>query len=185
MKNYRKNFGPILLGFLAFILLSSDARIYAQDSTGSPPQTQISPRTDAPRTPATKPTGLPTQINDPAAVQNLLAALEYQQKRADAAESRVGEWQRQADEWKGLYLSEKERADLLKGAGIDRKEAQAETNLAVGFLRQQHTEDLSEIGRLNDRISKLEASRLKWAFGGLVIGGTVCAAATVPNIFGR
>lgn len=183
MNSLKKTFGATLLLLTAFIALSSDVKTFAQGSTGSPPQIPDSPRSDAPRPNATPPTGLPATVNNPQALQQILAALEFQTKRADAAEARSAEWQRQADEWKGLYSSEKERADLLKQATGERRDAQAQTAFAVQLLRDQHADDKLEIARQNDRIRSLERSRFKWAVGGFVLGGGTCAAATIPNVF--
>lgn len=129
---------------------------------------------------------LPSQIsNDPRAVQTILAALEFQTARAAEAERQAAEWQRQAAEWQGLYSAERERAELLKGAGVDRKEAAEQAGLAVGILRAQHEEDKTEINLLRQENDKLRGSRLKWAFGGAAVGIGTCAAAAVPNMLGR
>jgi murein tripeptide amidase MpaA len=125
----------------------------------------------------------PAQTNDPRFLQSVLAALQYQTARADEAERQRDGWHKQAGEWEALYNSANARGDLLKSATEDRKESGQDRSFALALMTKQHEEDKAFIAEQDARIRKLEASRFRWGIGGAAIGATICAAATVPNIF--
>jgi hypothetical protein len=85
-----------------------------------------------------------------------------------------------------LYADEKERADTLQSAGIDRKGAQSDLGLALATMTAQHNDDKTFIRDQNDYIHKLEASRLHYGLVGFGAGfGTCVLTSTVPAFLNR
>lgn len=78
-----------------------------------------------------------------------------------------------ATNWKGLYLSEKDRADRVQGGRIDEiKDANVDLKLVISKLETQAKADAQKIGEQNAEIISLKSSR-KWYFGtGAVVGAT-------------
>lgn len=118
-------------------------------------------------------------------MQDLLAALAYQTARADEAVKQRDGWKTQAKEWEDLYTTANKRGDLLLGATGDRKEAQAQTGLALAVMTAQHNDDKGFIKEQNDYIRKLEGRQFKIAAVSFVGGFGTCIATNIPNIFGR
>lgn len=176
---------PTFLLLTLTLLCATAVEIRAQGSPASPSQTPNSPPSNARPTPVPS-NALPSQLtSDPRAVQQLLAALEFQTKRAENAERERDGWKQQADAWQGLYNAERDRSALLTSANADRREAQEAQRFAVSLLQTQHEEDKSRINLLDAENTALRKSRVKWAFKGAAVGFGTCAASTVPNVFGR
>lgn len=115
----------------------------------------------------------------------MLANQAVESARAAAAERDRDGWKEQAAEWKGLYAAERDRAELLKSAGGDRREAQEATRFAFSILQTQHEEDKGEINLLRQENSSLRKSRVAWGVKGAAVGFGTCAASALPNILGR
>lgn len=103
-------------------------------------------------------------LNDPEAarfVETILADAQYQKARADSAEAQASGWQKQAAQWKGLFDDASQRAEILKSAGGDRKEAGDQCAVAARAYEKQITAS-------DKRIAELEASLYKAQHPGLL-----------------
>jgi hypothetical protein len=106
----------------------------------------------------------PAILNDPEAarfVETILADAQYQKARADSAEAQVQGWKKQAGEWKGLFDDATARAELLKGATVDRKEAGDSCMVAVKSYQDQ-------VAASDKRIAQLEADLYKAQHPGIL-----------------
>lgn len=96
--------------------------------------------------------------DDVAQLRRLAADRDFQKTRAEQAEQQRDEAIKSRDSWKGLYESEKVRADNIQGERIK-------------ILTDQSIADRQKIGELNAQVISLKSSR-KWWFGvGAVAGG--------------
>lgn len=93
-------------------------------------------------------------------VRQLIADKEFYKQEAENAKRERDEAIGSRDRWKGLYESEKKRADEIQGQRIDN-------------FKDQAVADRQKIGEQNARIIKLESSR-KWYF---ILGSAAGAAA--------
>lgn len=98
----------------------------------------------------------------------------FWEKTAKDKEDQIKAANDSATSWKGLYLSEKDRADR-----VQEKRATEATSAATSFqqanfeLREQNTELKREKRDLEDKVTSLKSSR-KWYFGaGVVTGGGI------------
>lgn len=151
---------------ISFVLtLTCCSSLYAQDLSASPSPT--------PRSATANPTPVQNNARSPLSntqVQQLAAELEFQRARADTAEAHTVEWKHQADEWKGLYQQEKERAELLRGAGVDRKEAGEQQSLAIQIYQKQSEKDGKRIDKLETDLTACQKSKLKIGGVGALFG---------------
>jgi hypothetical protein len=95
---------------------------------------------------------------------------EYQKARADAAEASRDQWKQQATDWKALFDSEHQRAQLLQSATVDRKDAYSSQGLAVELLKQQVTDDGNELKSVRSDLRVCQAAKFKWAVLGYGAG---------------
>jgi hypothetical protein len=103
-------------------------------------------------------------------------------RRAEAAESSRDEWKRQAgDNWE-LYQSEKRRAEELKSATADRKEAAGERMTGEALLVEQIKWDRQYLNEMSTELKKCQGEKLGWALKG---GGIGFGFGQVARPFGR
>jgi hypothetical protein len=96
-------------------------------------------------------------VDDVKVVRQMLADREFFKKRAEDAEAQLAAAVISRDNWKGLYESEKKRADEIQGERIK-------------ILTDQAIADRQKIGELNAQVISLKSSR-KWWFGAGVVSG--------------
>lgn len=112
-------------------------------------------------------------------LRELAADRDFQKNRADLAETQGAEWKGQAEKWRALYESEKNRADNVQGGRVaelqaannDFKSEVAQLKLSIGYLRDQSVKDKEQIGQLNFDVRKLKSERKYIFTGGVLVGG--------------
>lgn len=102
--------------------------------------------------------------------EEILAFAEFQKQRADDAEKRADKWEANAASWESLYKEEKTRSETYKSSGQDRKDANAETNIAVTLLREQTKDDKDYIKQLGNELKACHADKWKYLLGGAAGG---------------
>jgi hypothetical protein len=100
-------------------------------------------------------------------LRKLAADRDYQQARADEAEKQSAQWKASSENWRGLYESEKHRADDVQGGRIDL------LTKANAALHDQADADKQKIGEQNFTIKKLKSERKWWFVTGAIAGGAV------------
>jgi hypothetical protein len=116
--------------------------------------------------------------DDLAQLRKIAADREFQKNRADEAERQSSEWQRSSERWRGLYESEKRRADEIQEKRVSELNAAvgefrtevAELRKANGFLQDQAKSDKEQIGQLNFDVRKLKSERKFYFAGGVGVG---------------
>ena len=107
--------------------------------------------------------------------QSIIERDSFKKERDEAIRQR-GEWQKSSQNWQGLYLQEKSRADITQENRIKECDAsKGELFKANQQLHIQHDDDKREISNLRFDVAKLKSSQKYYFAGGfgsgLVVGG--------------
>jgi hypothetical protein len=103
-----------------------------------------------------------------------VADADYWEKTAHDKEDQIKAANDSVASWKGLYLSEKDRADRVQGGRIDEiKDANTDLKRSVDKLEAQAGRDRDKISEQNAEIIGLQSSRKWYAFTGGITGAVV------------
>jgi hypothetical protein len=122
---------------------------------------------------------VPDKFKDDKFLQLVLSKLDYEKKRADKAEEREKQLVEQRkelvderNEWKSLYLSERDRSTKLEFANVELAKANSEFKIANETMKNQINLDKQYITSLESENRKLKLQRYVFFGVGLVFGGT-------------
>lgn len=128
----------------------------------------------APTPPVNPNPSIPSQLQDPLLIANILAELKAESARANEAEKHASDLAASRDEWKGIADKEAKRADALEKADIQRQEEAKNLRDANTVLKQSNVEYKSELDSTRKDLDRAKSSRPWWAAGGAVMGYVVC-----------
>lgn len=96
-----------------------------------------------------------------------MSKLEYEKQRADKAEEREkqlivqrNELRSEREEWKSLYLSERDRSTKLESSNAELKVANTELKLANQTFLDQRNLDKTYISSLEGEVKRLKRQRI-------------------------
>lgn len=104
------------------------------------------------------------------ALQEALAALEFQTARASVSETQGAVWKAQALEWQKLFDAETQRASVLTQANDKRQDAVLGYKQAAEQAQQLALELKQQLDKKDNEIARLKAGRGKWFGAGFLAG---------------
>ncbi len=110
-------------------------------------------------------------IDDLKQLRKLAADRDYQKGLADDAQARIAALQASSTDWQKLYLSEKNRADVVQGGRITENQGEiGDLKKANAALHDQHADDVRKIGELTFDLNKANRSKKYYFTGGFLAG---------------
>lgn len=119
---------------------------------------------------------IPEILKNPQLLQMILAKLEAETQRAEAANWALAETAASRDEWKAIADKERARAEVLQTSIAARVEESAELRAANGYLRQSVAEYKAELTATRSALEKARSARKWYAVVGAGLGAAGAAA---------